>query len=73
MTQPCSAAVPAAVVVGVSPTKSKAKCRRNAGATLSGLPLIAILGFLLLVPRLPAVAADFQHGTVVRVAQIYLP
>ena len=63
-----SAAVPAALGWASRPPRLSAKCRRDSGATYSGFSLFAIL----LLLTLPAAAADFQRGTVVRVAQIYL-
>ena len=68
--QPCSAAVPAAVGWAARSPGSRARrprdSRRDAGATLF---VVGLLAFLL---ALPATAADYQRGTVVRLAQVYL-
>ena len=73
MTQPSSAGVPPAVARASRPGNRRAgrlpDSRRDGGATLFGAFLI--IGCLLTY-ALPATAADFQRGAVVRVAQIYL-
>jgi hypothetical protein len=68
--QPCSAAVPAAVGWAARSPRSRTRrprdSRRDAGATLFAVGLLALL------LALPATAADYQRGTVVRLAQVYL-
>ena len=71
--QPWTSAVPEPVEwvsrpPGPDPRRPRAG-RRNASATFSAVSLLAGCLFLL---GLPATAADFQRGTVVRVAQVYL-
>src|SRR6266446_5648135 len=71
--EPSSAAVPAAVGWASCPPSARVSraraSRRSAGATFYSVCLIA--GCLLLL-ALPASTVDFQRGTVVRVAQVYL-
>jgi hypothetical protein len=71
----CTAAVPAAVGRVSRPLRSRPgcpwTCRRDAGATLIAafLPSCCII---LLATALPAAAANYQRGSLVRVAQLYL-
>src|SRR6266853_3497480 len=71
--QACSADVPAAVGWASRPPFSSARrpqaSRRDAGAIFSGVSLVASCLLLLVIS---ATAADYQRGTVVRVAQVYL-
>jgi hypothetical protein len=75
MAKKSSAAVPAAVGWASRPPRSRARRARadrpEAGATLLGR-LLLVDCVLALLLALPATAADYQRGTVVRVAQVYL-
>jgi hypothetical protein len=70
-----SAGVPPAVSRASRPRTGWARrppdSRRDGGATLSGA-LVCMGCLLFLVFVIPASAADYQRGTVVRVAQVYL-
>src|SRR6266700_2185932 len=65
MCQACSATAPAAF----SRTRRPRPGRRDAGATV---PVVLLAASCLLFLAIPAAAADFQRGTVVRLAQVYL-
>jgi hypothetical protein len=75
MAKKSSDAVPAAVGWASRPPRSRARRpradRREADATLLGR-LLLVDCVLALLLALPATAADYQRGTVVRVAQVYL-
>jgi hypothetical protein len=73
MTTPRSTGVPPSVRRASRPPNARARrprdSRRDGGATLQGVFLT--IGFLLAL-TIPAAAANFERGAVVRVAQIYL-
>jgi hypothetical protein len=75
MTHSCSAGVPLAVRETSRPPTARAgrprDSRRGGGVTLSWA-FLAMSVLLALTSAIPATAADYQRGAVVRVAQIYL-
>ena len=75
MAKKSSAGVPPAVEWASRPPRTRARrpraSRRDGGATLSSA-FLSVSCVLALLLALPATAADFQRGTVVRLAQVYL-
>jgi hypothetical protein len=75
MAKKSSAGVPPAVGWASSPPGTRARrpgaSRGDGGATLSSA-FLSVSCVLALFLALPAIAADFQRGTVVRLAQVYL-